>query len=216
MTCWDGFGGVWDGRPFWVGDFNGDGRADILFYYPGDDNWWLGTHNGSELQWTFAGNTTGFGHGINDGRPFWVGDFNGDGRADILFYYPGDDNWWLGTHNGSELQWTFAGNTTGFGHGINDGRPFWVGNFSRPDRTEILFYYPATTTGGSAPTTAANCNGHSQVTPQGSATVSTTDDHSGWGTSTGWTRRHPLLLSRRRQLVARHPQRQRTAMDIRR
>ena len=36
-----------------------------------------------------------FGHAINDGRPFWVSDFSGDGRADVLFYYPGDDNWWL-------------------------------------------------------------------------------------------------------------------------
>ena len=42
------------------------------------------------------GNTFGFGHGINDGRPFWIGDFTGDGKADVLFYYPGDDNWWLG------------------------------------------------------------------------------------------------------------------------
>ena len=138
-----GFGhGINDGRPFWIGDFNGDGKADVLFYYPGDDNWWLGSHDGSELRWSFAGNTRGFGHGINDGRPFWIGDFNGDGKADVLFYYPGDDNWWLGSHDGSELRWSFAGNTRGFGHGINDGRPFWTGNFSRSDRAQVLFYYP--------------------------------------------------------------------------
>jgi hypothetical protein len=134
--------GINDGRPFWIGDFNGDGRADVLFYYPGDDNWWLGSHDGNQLQWTFAGNTARFGHGINDGRPFWIGDFNGDGRADVLFYYPGDDNWWLGSHDGNQLQWTFAGNTARFGHGINDGRPFWIGNFSRADRAQVLFYYP--------------------------------------------------------------------------
>ena len=29
--------------PFWVGDFTGGGSTDILFYFPGDDNWWLGT-----------------------------------------------------------------------------------------------------------------------------------------------------------------------------
>jgi hypothetical protein len=34
--------------------------------------------------------------------------------------------------------WSFAGNTVGFGHGINDGRPFWIGNFSRADRAEVL------------------------------------------------------------------------------
>jgi hypothetical protein len=138
-----GFGhGINDGRPFWIGNFSRLDRAEVLFYYPGDDNWWLGSHDGSELRWSFAGNTAGFGHGINDGRPFWIGDFNGNGRSDVLFYYPGDDNWWLGSHDGSQLRWSLAGNTAGFGHGINDGRPFWIGNFSRFDRAEVLFYYP--------------------------------------------------------------------------
>ena len=138
-----GFGhAINDGRPFWNGNFSRPDRTEVLFYYPGDDNWWLGSHDGNQLHWTFAGNTQGFGHAINDGRPFWIGDFNGNGTADVLFYYPGDDNWWLGSHDGNQLHWTFAGNTQGFGHAINDGRPFWNGNFSRPDRTEVLFYYP--------------------------------------------------------------------------
>ena len=138
-----GFGhGINDGRPFWVGDFTGSGCADILFYYPGDDNWWLGRYDGRQMQWSFAGNTAGFGHSISDGRPFWVGNFSGRDRSEILFYYPGDDNWWLGHHDGNQLQWTFAGNTAGFGHAINDGRPFWVGDFNGDGRADILFYYP--------------------------------------------------------------------------
>ena len=46
-----GFGQIWDGRPFWVVDFTGDGKTDILFYYPGDGNWWLGSYDGSEIKW---------------------------------------------------------------------------------------------------------------------------------------------------------------------
>ena len=117
-----GFGQIWDGRPFWIGNFSRADRAQVLFYYPGDDNWWLGSHDGNQLQWSFAGNTAGFGHGINDGRPFWIGNFSRADRAQVLFYYPGDDNWWLGSHDGNQLQWSFAGNTAGFGHGINDGQ----------------------------------------------------------------------------------------------
>jgi hypothetical protein len=138
-----GFGhAINDGRPFWIADFNGDRRSDVLFYYPGDDNWWLGTFSGTTLRWSLAGNTRGFGHAINDGRPFWVADFNGDGKAEVLFYYPGDDNWWLGTFSGNTLTWALAGNTRGFGHRINDGRPFWIADVNGDGKMEVLFYYP--------------------------------------------------------------------------
>jgi hypothetical protein len=138
-----GFGhAITDGRPFWTGRFSTADRDQMLFYYPGDDNWWLGTINNGALTWELVGNTVGFGHGINDGRPFWIGDFTGNGLSDVLFYYPGDDNWWLGSMVGGQLTWTLAGNTVGFGHAINDGRPFWTGRFSTADRDQIMFYYP--------------------------------------------------------------------------
>ena len=213
-----GFGDLDDGRPFWVGDFTGGGTTDLLFYYPGDDNWWLGTMQNGALVWSLVGNTAGFGHGINDGRPFWVGDFTGGGTTDLLFYHPGDDNWWLGSiknvsaepaicaqmrqkiaaeqqtirdlqaqkrglnprdrgdlleirsinleitahrqvitaaqgtlsqnscpltpnPGGQQIAWSHVGNTAGFGHGINDGRPFWVGDFTGEGTTDILFHF---------------------------------------------------------------------------
>lgn len=103
------FGSAPQGRPVWNGDFNGDGQADILFHNPPDGNWWLGSHDGNQLRWSSAGNTSNFGNG-GDGRPFFVGDFNGDEQTDMLFYYPPDGNWWLGSHNGSRLNWSLAGN----------------------------------------------------------------------------------------------------------
>jgi hypothetical protein len=135
-----GFGNLTDGRPIWIGKFSRTDRSQILFYYPGDKNWWLGTYDGNWLQWNLVGNTIGFGQ-IWDGRPFWIEDFNGDGMTDVLFYYPGDRNWWLGTHSGGQLQWRLVGNTIGFGQ-IWDGRPFWIGDFNGDGRKDVLFYYP--------------------------------------------------------------------------
>jgi hypothetical protein len=138
-----GFGNLADGRPIWTANFTGSGGTDVLFYYPGDDNWWLGSITGGQLTWSLVGNTLGlFGHAINDGRPFWVGDFSGSGGADVLFYSPGDDNWFLGSITAGQLTWQLVGNTVGFGHAINDGRPFWTDYFSSLTRQQILFYYP--------------------------------------------------------------------------
>ncbi len=126
------------GDPTWTGDFTGSGRADVLFYSPGDQNWWLGTFSGTSLGWTPAGNTRGFGNTAGD--PTWTGDFTGYGRADVLFYSPGDQNWWLGTFSGTTLSWTLAGNTRGFGNTAGD--PTWIGDFTGSGHTEVLFYSP--------------------------------------------------------------------------
>jgi hypothetical protein len=133
-----GFGQV-KGLDFWVGRFSTAKQDQIMFYYPGDGNWWLGSFAGSQLSWVLAGNTTGFGNISKD--PFYVGNFTGNGQSSILFYSPGDFNWWLGTFTGNQLSWNLAGNTQGFGQ-VSDGRPFWVGNFSAPNQDNILFYYP--------------------------------------------------------------------------
>ncbi|MFE9445665.1 M12 family metallopeptidase, partial [Streptomyces sp. NPDC006602] len=136
-----GFGDLDDGRPVWTGDFTGNGHTDVLFYYPGDDNWWLGTLQNGQLTWSLIGNTAGFGHAINKAFLFWTGDFTGDGREEVLFYYPGDHNWWLGTLQNGQLTWSLIGNTAGFGT-LNDGRPVWTGDFTGNGHTDVLFYYP--------------------------------------------------------------------------
>src|SRR5437879_7826427 len=66
-----------------VGDFNGDGRADIL---------WRNSSTGENYVWLMNGTTiTGKGSVRTEPDLNWqvagVGDFNGDGTADILWRY---------------------------------------------------------------------------------------------------------------------------------
>jgi hypothetical protein len=135
-----GFGNMADGRPIWTADFSGDGREDVLFFYPGDHNWWLGRLESGQFAWSHIGNTAGFGQ-VADGRPIWTGRFSAPDRREVLFYYPGDHNWWLGHFDGGQLAWRLVGNTAGFGN-MADGRPIWTGGFSTDDRDDVLFFYP--------------------------------------------------------------------------
>ncbi len=153
------FGDLGDGRPFWIGNFSPAvaSQSQVLFYYPGDGNWWLGIHDGNQLKWSYAGNTMGANPGdpdfgqVWDDRPFWTANFSPAalGRSQLLFYYPGDGNWWLGIHHGDKLHWSYAGNTMGASSGdpnfgqVWDGRPFWIGRFwSATGQSQVLFYYP--------------------------------------------------------------------------
>ena len=143
-----GFGhAINDGRPFWIGDFTGNGATDVLFYYPGDDNWWLGTFVNGRLTWTTPATPPASGTRINDGRPFWTGDFTGNGSTDVLFYYPGDDNWWLGTMSGGSLTWALAGNSGNVGFGpLPTGSPVWTGDFNANGLDDVLVYRPVDNT----------------------------------------------------------------------
>ena len=140
-----GFGNLQDGRPLWVGNFsNPNGCSQMLLYSPGDHNWWLSAlTEEDQFIWHNVGNTSGFGN-LQDGRPFWMGNFSDpNGYTQMLFYSPSDQNWWLSTlTEEGKFIWDNVGNTSGFGN-LQDGRPLWVGNFSDPNGcTQMLFYSP--------------------------------------------------------------------------
>ena len=142
----EGFGPLLDGEhPIWIGDFKGVGHSQVLMYYQGDHNWWLGDLQAGQLDWgtTPIGNTAGFGPLLDGEHPMWIGDFKGVGHPQVLMYYQGDHNWWLGDLQAGKLNWgtTPIGNTAGFGPLLDGGNTIWIGDFSQFDHAQVLMYY---------------------------------------------------------------------------
>jgi hypothetical protein len=117
-----------------TGDFNGDGRADVLWrnQITGNVTDWLGQANGG-----FAGNTDA---AWNNASLSWhiagVGDFNGDGRSDILWKNDnGEVTNWLGRPDGG-----FAGNIANADNHVDGG---WgvveVGDFNGDGFDDVLW-----------------------------------------------------------------------------
>jgi Ca2+-binding RTX toxin-like protein len=116
-----------------TGDFNGDGRDDILWRNDaGAIVDWLGAANG--------GFTVNYGNSIaavpTDWKIVGTGDFNGDGTSDILWRSDaGIVTDWLGTANGG-----FSANWDNFASGVPfDWKAVSIGDFNGDGRDDVLW-----------------------------------------------------------------------------
>src|SRR5207244_4084835 len=97
--------GAWPTSVTWVdvnvGDFNGDGKADIAGRVLQTSHWWVALSNGSTAftssPWGTVWPTSVTWVDVN------VGDFNGDGEADITGRVLQTGRWWTGLSTGSSF-----------------------------------------------------------------------------------------------------------------
>jgi hypothetical protein len=136
-----------------IGDFNGDGRDDIL--WRNDDGRftdWLGTANGS-----WSPNAANLLDSVStDWKIVGTGDFNGDGHDDIMWRnVDGRITNWLGTDAGA-----FTDNVTNAYNGVAlDWHVAGIADFNGDGRDDILWRntdgritdWLSTTNGGYAP-----------------------------------------------------------------
>ena len=127
-----------DWRAVGVGDFNGDGRDDILWRNDAGDvtvstitDWLRTASGGFDGNWTNAAVNVGAGWTV-----VGVGDFNGDGRDDVLWRdSTGTITDWLGTATGG-----ISGNWDNSAQGVDiSWQVAAVGDFDGDGRSDILW-----------------------------------------------------------------------------
>jgi hypothetical protein len=89
-----------------TGDFNGDGKPDLVWQNEARQVavWYMGGAQGNTFLWVDWLSSTG----VSDWRVVGTGDFNGDGRLDLVWQHDWTRQvvvWYMGGANGNSHQW---------------------------------------------------------------------------------------------------------------
>jgi IgA Peptidase M64/FG-GAP-like repeat len=137
----------WTGHHFrncYAGDFNGDGRSDVLVH--AGNSIQIFRSNGSQLD--HVSSAVGIVPGSWQFQPndqFYVGDFNGDGKDEVAVFNGTD--WvmpYLGLladdgNNGLRLIARYDGDIPGWG-GLAANDKFYVGDFNGDGKTDLFVF----------------------------------------------------------------------------
>ena len=122
-----------------AGDFNGDGRDDLIFTWEhsGQNRLFFGNADGS---FTYGGQTIRTGAINGDPDHTLAGDFNGDGRDDLIFIWDhsGQNRLVLGNAGGG---FTYQGTQIATGAINGDPDHTLAGDFNGDGRDDLIFIW---------------------------------------------------------------------------
>ncbi|MBI4092929.1 MAG: peptidoglycan DD-metalloendopeptidase family protein [Candidatus Kerfeldbacteria bacterium] len=99
-----------------TGDFSGDGYTDICAYHKDTGRWWVAYNQGTSFVQQNGPGPNGCwidNWATGNGWVPLVGDFSGDGAADIAVYYPSLGRWFVAYNQGSRFEASNGPNANG-------------------------------------------------------------------------------------------------------
>ena len=130
-----------------IGDFNGDGKSDVLlvdarFHGIDKSGYRLFISNGSSLVYKSERVLTETAENKFFEQPKGIGDFNGDGKADLFFHYKaGNYNKLLVYHSDGENLNPAFDSKSDAGNLPTDEADMYIGDFNGDNRNDIMAVY---------------------------------------------------------------------------
>jgi hypothetical protein len=125
-----------DAEEVLVGDFTGDGKADVAIHDRRTGDWYVGRSTGGGF--TIAHWARSFGTRGPDVEETLVGDFTGDGKADVAIHDRRTGDWYVGRSTGSAFVIeAWAGH---FGDRGPDAEEVFVADFTGDGKADVAIH----------------------------------------------------------------------------
>jgi hypothetical protein len=146
-----GSGGTWNisaADQFYTGDFSGDGKDDLVVFWPNGTNSRLGMMTATTTGFTctriFTTSLAGWQMQTND--QYYLADFNGDGRKDIYVF--NTQNWTMGymgmlSSTGSNLSYVKRYDQYLPGHFMSNTDKYYVADINGDNKEEFILFNTA-------------------------------------------------------------------------
>ncbi len=136
-TLWLNGHGIGSNKQF-LGDVNGDKRADAIIYFAREGLWFVSLSEGNSFSTSNIRpeNFWAKGHGIGSSNQI-VGDVTGDGKADAVVFFGQNGQWFVAPSSGSNFQ---SFNRWIDGHGTNSNTQF-LGDTDGDKRADAVVFF---------------------------------------------------------------------------
>jgi Ca2+-binding RTX toxin-like protein len=137
FTPWAGYA-VGDKNNYLTGDFNGDGKTDLIHFIENRViNVWFPSRDG-KFEIKNIGFTPWAGYAVGDKNNYLTGDFNGDGKTDLIHFIENRVvNVWFSSGDG-KFEIKKIGFTPANGYAIGNKSNYLTGDFNGDGKTDLV------------------------------------------------------------------------------
>ena len=132
-------GGFWEEQKWFVGDFNGDSKTDLMKLWNDEGQLTSDVHLSNGAAFNIERWATKQG-GYSNSMKFFVGDFNGDGKTDLMKLWNDDGQFTSDVHLSSNNSFVIQRWATKQG-GYWDDQRWHVGDFNGDGKTDLMKFW---------------------------------------------------------------------------
>jgi hypothetical protein len=124
-----------------IGDFDGDGKPDLMVWRPSGGMWYVLKSSANYAGWGTPSSWVSYQWGLKGDTPL-VGDFDSDGKADFVVWRPSSGTWYILKSSAGYAGWNTPSSWVAYQWGLNGDKPL-LADFDSDGKPDLAVWRPS-------------------------------------------------------------------------